>query len=251
MKKRNPQYSHGEWYGWCRLLSFPCDSQSMTHGDALKINRHLCGSDSRLPTRIQYKLNNTRSCECIVNCSVLSLWLSSTFLHTLPYSPLFFWYSQLPGFSHHTFHCWLPRLFCLQPLYLEWPSPSSPTQTLTGLLQIKPQDISFSKTTDLPFHTAAFLCLKFPFVVHVSCAKIIPRLSHPQDIHKKASHLPWFSPMVSHPKRLRNWSHILVAFVAGLTSLRLSKRVSHPPRFHIWSHIPTHFVTGLTSQTHS
>ena len=46
-------------------------------------------------------------------------------------------------------------------------------RTLSGLLQIKPEDISFPKTIDLPcfsFHAAVFLCLKsLLFVVHLSC----------------------------------------------------------------------------------
>ena len=65
--------------------------------------------------------------------------------------------SHPPDSSHQTVHCWFPRLFCFQS------SPSSPTETLSGLLQIEPHDISFSKTTDLPcfqFHTVVFLCLK-------------------------------------------------------------------------------------------
>ena len=75
-------------------------------------------------------------------CSVLSLWLSST-LHTLPYTPLCFWYTRPPDCSHQALHCWLPRLFCFRSIYMEWPSPSSLTETLSGLIQILPENISF------------------------------------------------------------------------------------------------------------
>ena len=34
-------------------------------------------------------------------------------------------------------------LFCLRSLYAKWPSPSSPTETLSGLIQVMPQNISF------------------------------------------------------------------------------------------------------------
>ena len=46
----------------------------------------------------------------------------------------------------------VPALFLsLAPLHgFEWLPPSSPTETLSGLLQIQFQDISFSKTMDLP-----------------------------------------------------------------------------------------------------
>ena len=45
--------------------------------------------------------------------------------------------------------CWFLCFFCLRYLYMKWPSPSSPTETLSGLLQVKPQDISFLKTINL------------------------------------------------------------------------------------------------------
>ena len=34
--------------------------------------------------------------------------------------------------SYQTLHRWFPRLFCLRSLYIEWPSPSSPTETLSA-----------------------------------------------------------------------------------------------------------------------
>ena len=68
------------------------------------------------------------------NCSVLSLWLSSA-LHTFPYSLLCFWYSQPPDSSHQTLHCCrFLRLLCFRSIYMEWPSPSCPTETLSGLI---------------------------------------------------------------------------------------------------------------------
>ena len=42
---------------------------------------------------------------------------------------LCFRYSQPPDSSHPTLHCWFLRLFCFRSLYMEWPSPSSPTET--------------------------------------------------------------------------------------------------------------------------
>ena len=74
--------------------------------------------------------------------------------------------------SYQTFHCWFLHLFRLWPLYIKLPSPSTPTKTLSGLLQMKPPDNSFSKTIDLPcfpFNTAIFLCLKSVSVVCESC----------------------------------------------------------------------------------
>ena len=49
------------------------------------------------------------------------------------------------------------------------PAPSSPTETLSGLLQIKPQDISFSKTIDLPCFLFRAGVLKPPPQVSVCC----------------------------------------------------------------------------------
>ena len=38
---------------------------------------------------------------------------------------------------YQAFHCWFPCLFfCLRLFYMEWPSPSSPTETLSGPLQM-------------------------------------------------------------------------------------------------------------------
>ena len=53
-----------------------------------------------------------------------------------------------------TFHCWFPHHFCLQSLYMEWPSASSPTEILSWLLQIKPQDFSFSQA--VPKHAFVY-----------------------------------------------------------------------------------------------
>ena len=37
-------------------------------------------------------------------------------------------------------HCWFPRLFCFPSINMEyiWPSPSSQTETLSGLVQMQP-----------------------------------------------------------------------------------------------------------------
>ena len=102
--------------------------------------------------------------KCITHTALTCLWLFD-FTH-LPYSPLCFWHSQPPDSSHQTLHCWFPRAFSVFS-----PSPSSPTETLSGLLQIKPQDISFSKTIALPcfpFHAVVFLCRKSLFGVRLS-----------------------------------------------------------------------------------
>ena len=88
---------------------------------------------------IQYKINmHSLLWMYHGHCSVLSLWLSST-LHTFPYYPFCFWYSQPPDSSHETVYCWFPRHFCFWSTTLrlrEWPSPSSPTETLSGLIQM-------------------------------------------------------------------------------------------------------------------
>ena len=81
-----------------------------------------------LPWKLKYVHDCSRN-------SVLSLWLSST-LRTLPDSPLHFWYSQPPDSLHQTLHCWFPCLFCFQSIYMEWPAPSCPTETCSGLIQI-------------------------------------------------------------------------------------------------------------------
>ena len=76
-----------------------------------------------------------------VHWSVLSLWLYTT-LHTILFSALCFWYSKPPDSAYETFHCWFPHLFCLRPLYMEWPSLPCPTETVPGLFQIQPQVLS-------------------------------------------------------------------------------------------------------------
>ena len=89
------------------------------------------------------------------HCSVLCQWLCSI-LHTLPYSPLCFGCSQPPDSLNQTFHGWLPHLFCVWPLYIEGPSPPSPTETH-----------HFTKTIDLPpfpLRAAVFLRRKLLFV---------------------------------------------------------------------------------------
>ena len=84
--------------------------------------------------KIQYRIN-TLCYKCITGTAPSYLWLSST-LHAIPYSPLRFWYSQPPDSSHQILHCWFPRLLCFQSINMEWPSPSSPTETLSGLIQM-------------------------------------------------------------------------------------------------------------------
>ena len=54
---------------------------------------------------------------------------------------------QIP---HTTLHCCFLRLFCFGCIYMEWPSPSSLTETLSGLIQIKSKNIYFPKIVDLP-----------------------------------------------------------------------------------------------------
>ena len=90
--------------------------------------------------RIKYRISNI--------CKKKNYALSST-LPTLPYSPRSFSYPHSPGFSLQIIHCWFLRLFCLRPLYMEWPSPSSPTETLSGLQTNRRQ--LFFQNIDLPF----------------------------------------------------------------------------------------------------
>ena len=99
------------------------------------------------------------------HCTVLSLWLSST-LHALH-----FWYSQPPDSSHKTLHCWFPRLFCFQSINMEWPSPSSLTEALSVLIQIKSKNMSFPKIVDLQ-------CFLFHVSIHSkSPGRLLPNLS--------------------------------------------------------------------------
>ena len=71
-----------------------------------------------------------------------------------------FQYSQPPDSSRQTLHCWFLRLFYFGSICMEWPSPSFPTETLSGLIQIKSKNISFPKIVDLPcflFRAAVFI----------------------------------------------------------------------------------------------
>ena len=48
---------------------------------------------------------------------------------------------------------------------MEWPSPSSPTETLSGLVQKQPKILSYPKAVDLPYflvRAAAFIRPKSP-----------------------------------------------------------------------------------------
>ena len=45
-------------------------------------------------------------------------------------------------FSNQTFHCWYSGLLCRRPLNMEWPPAPSSKETLSGLLQIQPQNVS-------------------------------------------------------------------------------------------------------------
>lgn len=71
--------------------------------------------------------------------------------------------SSAPSSLYQTLHQCFSCLFCLKPLYLEWPSPSSPTKTLSGLIQIQPWTFLFwrQKTYNVfPYRTAVLLhCL--------------------------------------------------------------------------------------------
>ena len=78
-------------------------------------------------------------------------------------------HTRLPTVDAHAFS---------MPLYAEWPSPSSPTETLSGLLQIKPQNVSFPKTTDLSFFgsalpssSASILCCLFTLCANKGCSR--------------------------------------------------------------------------------
>ena len=64
-----------------------------------------------------------------------------------------------------------PHLFCLQSIYMKWPSPSSPTKTLPRLIQVKSENISFHKTIDLCFlfRAAVFVHLKSLLAAILSC----------------------------------------------------------------------------------
>ena len=82
-------------------------------------------------------------------CTRLHFFLSITCtLHTFLYSPLCFWSLSLQISRTRLSTVLFTQLFCLRSLYMECSSPFSPTETHSGLLQVKPQDISFSKTID-------------------------------------------------------------------------------------------------------
>ena len=63
--------------------------------------------------------------------------------------------------SHRSFHWWLLNLFRLQPLYIKWPPPSSPEESLSGLLQIYPR-IFFSKQQTCHFFPVSCCYLSLP-----------------------------------------------------------------------------------------
>ena len=96
-------------------------------------------------------INVLRSLLCLISVTVFNFTHSPAVLSTQP-----------PDSSLQTFHCCFSHLFWLHPLYIQWPSPSSPTETFSGWLQIQPQDGSFPKTIDLPcfaFRAVVFLRL--------------------------------------------------------------------------------------------
>ena len=105
------------------------------------------------------------------DCSVLSLWLSST-LHTLPYC---FWYSQPPDCSHRTLLCWFPRLFCFQSLYIDYDLPL-PLRQKPSLYSFKLNPeifLQFPETLDLPCfpsRATVFIRLKYLFAARFKLA---------------------------------------------------------------------------------
>ena len=115
-------------------------------------------------------------CVCVYNTRNLDIavHIRSPISHTLPYALLCFWYSQSLDSLSQTLQCWFPRLFhCqfpyLQHLYVEWPSPSCLKETLSGLLQIQPQNLSFFSQNSRPviFSPVALLS---PFIIRfTSC----------------------------------------------------------------------------------
>ena len=96
-------------------------------------------------------------------------WPSSTW-HTLHYSSLQICCTKFSAVGSHAF-----SVFSWLSIHIKWPFPSSPTETLSRLLQIKPEHISFSKTIDLPcflFHapsSSASVC-QFCIVSILVCA---------------------------------------------------------------------------------
>ena len=101
-------------------------------------------------------LNVLRALPCLISVTVF------TFTHPPALSALLLILSA-SRFLAPDVSLLVPVPFLSWPLCVEWPSPSSLTGTLSGLIQVKPQNFSFSKTIDLPcfpFHAAVFLCLK-------------------------------------------------------------------------------------------
>ena len=126
-----------------------------------------------------WKLHDMMRCSTVTsqsacfhsNSSYVVMWVKQNsdkgFVATNPSltcsSVLCFWYSQPLDSSYQTFHCWFRHLFCLRPLYTEWPSPSSPTET-SRLLQIKLQDISFFQNNRPAMFSVPCRCLPLPQV---------------------------------------------------------------------------------------
>ena len=58
---------------------------------------------------------------------------------------------------------------------MEWSSPSSPTETLSGLIQVQPKNVSVPKTIDLPcflFRAAVLIHLKSLFAARFKLCKV-------------------------------------------------------------------------------
>ena len=111
--------------------------------------------------RIPYKIN-TLCYKCITDtapsylCDCLQLYTPSRTLRTASDTLSL----QRPRTRPH---CWFPRLFCFWSINMEWPFPSSPTQTLSGLIQKQLKNFSLPKTVDLPcfLFRAASSAIKF------------------------------------------------------------------------------------------
>ena len=111
-------------------------------------------------------------CHILILRSLIKLMLISNFTKLLKSSNLIslswlmLWVCsrcQLAESSYQTFQCWLLCLFCHRPHCMELPSPSSPKETLSGLVRIQPQNFFSSKTIDMPCFLLSRCCFPPPF----------------------------------------------------------------------------------------
>ena len=108
----------------------------LVDGEHLLVNTGICQSSEALALSVCVNtlsaVNVSRILLRLISMAVLNFThppILSTLLLILSASRF-----HAPDFS--CLHCWFPRLFCLRFIYMEWPSPSSPTETFSGLSQV-------------------------------------------------------------------------------------------------------------------